>query len=81
MAWRSDLPGGFDPQQCVFAGNAETEAVARRAIDAAKSAGATREDFVKEMIWHMASDVLCRSDLQAFVAVQIARLHELWPIA
>ena len=79
MVWRSDVPGGFDPHQCVFAGNPETENAARKAIKAAQQAGATRDEFVKEMLWHISSDPLCRGDLPEFVDAQIARLDALWP--
>ena len=78
MPWRSDVPSGVDPQGGLFAHNAETEQAALKAIDAAKRAGATRDEFAKELLWHLHSNPFSRGDVQAFMDAQIERLNALW---
>lgn len=53
----------------------------QRALDAirdAKAAGASRDDFEKEMVWHIYKTVTAPGALQDHVAKQVATLHQLW---
>ena len=55
MSWQGDVSGGFGTADCIFAGHPSDAERAKAAIKAAKAAGATFDDFEKEMGTHPVS--------------------------
>jgi hypothetical protein len=53
MGWRDRVPACFGDQDLVFASDPTDEERAKKAIREAKAAGASRDDFEKEMVWHI----------------------------
>ena len=51
MGWRDRVPAYFGNQDLVFASHLTDEERAKKAIREAKAAGASRDDFEKEMVW------------------------------
>jgi len=51
---------------------------AKAAIKAAKAAGASRDEFEKELVWHIYKRVTAPGALQNHLAQDVARLHKLW---
>jgi hypothetical protein len=76
MKWQARIGtcfGGFD----IFAGHYSSETSAIRLVAEAKSAGATSEDFEKELIWYIyksVKDVSVRDDRFRDVADQLPSL-------
>lgn len=75
--WRKQVPSCFGLVDVLFAVNAADTKRAKAAIAAAKAAGATFEDFAKEVVWH------CYKEAPAFRASdhterQVSRAKVLW---
>src|SRR5262249_29359809 len=51
MDWRDRVPACFGDQDLIFASDPTDEERAKKAIGEAKAAGASRDDFEKEMVW------------------------------
>ncbi|BCW90058.1 hypothetical protein sos41_32260 [Alphaproteobacteria bacterium SO-S41] len=77
MLWRAELPTGFDPRDCVFAGNPQTEGAARKVLAVAKRTGDGQDDVAREIVWHIRTSPIAKGDA-AFVDAQLNRLAELW---
>src|SRR5262245_55562219 len=51
MDWRDRVPACFGDEDLIFASDPMDEERAEKAINEAKAAGASRDDFEKEMVW------------------------------
>lgn len=78
MSWQVKVPGCFGSVDIVFAGHPADEERAREAIMAAKASGASRDDFEKEIVWHVHRNVTAREMLQQLISKNVATLLELW---
>jgi hypothetical protein len=78
MEWQKLVSACFGNQDCIFAVHPMDEQRAKEAIKAAKAAGASRDDFEKEMVWHMYKKVTAEGLLQSHIKEQVARLHRMW---
>ena len=78
MMWQTLVPGGFGSADCIFAGHPSDEQRAKDAIKAAKAAGASFDDFEKEMVWHIYKTVTAPGALQDHIATQVAKARKLW---
>jgi hypothetical protein len=78
MSWQKQVAGGFGANDCLFAVHSLDEKRAKDAIKAAKAAGATRDDFEKEMVWHIYKNVTADGALQGHLATELAKLDKLW---
>jgi hypothetical protein len=77
-AWQEMIPGTFGSQDRIFAGHPLDEGRAKEAIKAAKAAGATREDFEKELLWDVYKHVKNREVFWGLVDKQNAKLKKMW---
>src|SRR5215472_2514813 len=57
MGWRDRVPAYFGNEDLIFASDPMDEERAEKAIREAKAAGASRDDFEKEMVWHIPSQL------------------------
>lgn len=78
MSWKQLVARGFGSADCIFAGHPRDKQDARTAINAAKEAGATFEDFEKEMVWHIYKKVTAPGMLQTHIAKQVATAKKMW---
>ena len=78
MAWQDDVPGGFGEVDVIFAVHPLAPERAKNAIKAAKIAGASRDDFEKEMVWHIYKKVTASAHLGPHIHEQVRRMHKLW---
>jgi hypothetical protein len=82
--WKWKLPGekkvpsSFGIADVIFAGHPSEEKQAKEAIKEAKNAGATFEDFEKEMVWHCYRKFTAPEMLQEHLKKQVARAKKLW---
>ena len=74
MGWRDRVPACFGGQDLIFASHPTDEERAKKAIREAKAAGASRDDFEKEMVWH----IYKKGFLQEHTKEQVRRLHKMW---
>jgi Ribbon-helix-helix domain len=74
--WRKLVGGGFGLMDAKFATHPADAERAKKAIAAAKAAGATFEDFEREIVWH------CHKEAPAWrsehTGKQVARAKKLW---
>ena len=74
--WRKLVPGGFGLMDVQFARHPADAKRAKKAIAAAKAAGATFEDFEREIVLH------CHKEASAWrhehTVKQVTRAKELW---
>ncbi len=80
MAWQDRVSGCFGNQDVIFAGHPSDEKWAKEAIKEAKESGASRDDFEKEMVWHIYKHVKAPGMLEPHIKEQIKRLHKLWKV-
>lgn len=78
MSWTQQVSSGFGDQDCIFAGHPSDKKDAQAAITAAKAAGASFEDFEKEMVWHIYKQVTAAGMLQDHIAKQVATAKQMW---
>ncbi|MBW9429152.1 hypothetical protein FHC77_00025 [Atlantibacter hermannii] len=78
MPWIQMVARGFGIADCIFAGHPIDKQNAKAAIDAAKAAGASFEDFEKEMVWHIYKHVTAPGVLQNHIAKQVATAKKMW---
>ena len=62
----------------VSASHPTDEERAKKAIREAKAAGASRDDFEKEMVWHIYKNVTADGFLQERTKERVRRLHKMW---
>jgi hypothetical protein len=62
----------------IFAGHPDDEKRAKEAIKDAKAAGATFEDFEKEIVWHCYKKFTAQGMQQAHIEKQVACARKLW---
>jgi hypothetical protein len=77
-AWQEMISGTFGNQDRIFAGHPLDEGRAKETIKAAKAAGATREDFEKELLWDVYKHVKNREVFWELVDKQNAKLKKMW---
>lgn len=78
MSWKQMVARGFGIADCIFAGHPSDKQDAKAAIAAAKAAGASFEDFEKEMVWHIYKHVTAPGMLQDHIAKQVATAKKMW---
>jgi hypothetical protein len=78
MTWQTQVAGGFGAVDVIFAMHPLDAQRAKAAVKAAKTAGATFEDFEKEVVWHCYRNVTAPGALQQHVADQVATARKLW---
>jgi Ribbon-helix-helix domain len=76
--WRKLIPGCFGMMDANFAIHPADTERAKQAIATAKEAGATFEDFEKEIVWYCYKEVTAPDLLQKHVAKQVTRAKRLW---
>jgi hypothetical protein len=77
-SWQDKVAGGFGNQDVIFANHPLDEKRAKEAIKEARESGASREDFEKEMVWHIYQHVKAVDFLGPHIHDQIKRLHKMW---
>jgi hypothetical protein len=80
MDWQKRVAACFGNQDVIFAVHPMDEERAKQAIREAKAAGASRDDFEKEMVWHMYKNFTAEGLQQQHMKDQVRRLHKMWPI-
>ncbi len=80
MTWQERVPACFGNQDVIFAVHPLDSERAKEAIAAAKAAGASRDDFEKEMVWHIYKSVTAEGMLQPHIKEQVGRLHKMWKV-
>jgi len=78
MSWEEKVAGCFGNVDMIFANHPLDKQRALEAIKEAKVAGASRDDFEKEMVWHIYRNVTAQGALQGHIAEQVATLRQLW---
>lgn len=74
MLWKQMVARGFGIADCIFAVHPSDKQDAK----AAKAAGASFEDFEKEMVWHIYKQVTAPGMLQDHIAKQVATAKKMW---
>ncbi|MBD1548532.1 hypothetical protein [Roseibium aggregatum] len=77
MGWENLVPGCFGAADARFALHATDEKRAKEAIKAAKTAGASFEDFEKEILWYCYQKV-SHDGFLGHVEEQVAEAKKLW---
>jgi hypothetical protein len=77
-AWKKGIARCFGELDVIFANHPLDGKRARAAIRAAKYAEASRDDFEKEMVWHIYKEVTGEGRLQPHIRDQVKTLHRLW---
>ncbi|MBN4863823.1 hypothetical protein [Providencia stuartii] len=77
MDWKEKVSTGFGDQDCVFAQHSIDIERAKNVIKEAKSAGATFQDFEKEIVWHIYNKVKGPHQKE-FIETQVKRAKNLW---
>ena len=78
MTWQSQVPGGFGNQDVIFANHPSDEQGAKDSIKNAKEAGASKDDFRKEAIWHVYKNVTNPSVRQELFEQLEKKIESLW---
>lgn len=78
MPWKQKVASGFGDMDCIFAGHPSDKQDAQAAIAAAKAAGASFDDFEKEMVWHIYKNVTAAGMLQNHIMKQVATAKKMW---
>ena len=77
-AWKEGFALCFGEMDVIFANHPLDGKRARAAIRAAKYADASRDDFEKEMVWHIYKEMTGEGRLQPHIREQVKTLHRLW---
>jgi hypothetical protein len=77
MSWQDQIPGCFGAKDALFANHPRDERRAEEAIKNAKAAGATFEDFEKEIVWYCYKEVT-GTHFQEHLGKQVAKARKLW---
>lgn len=78
MSWKQMVASGFGDMDCIFAFHPSDKRDAQAAIAAAKFAGASFDDFEKEMVWHIYKHFTAPGMLQEHIAKQVATAKKMW---
>lgn len=78
MPWKQKVAGGFGSQDVIFANHPLDEQRAKEAIKDAKAAGASFDDFEKEVVWHVYRNFTAPGMQQDHITKQVARAKQLW---
>jgi hypothetical protein len=78
VRWQKRVPGCFGRQDAIFAVHPMDSKRAEEAIQAARAAGASPDDFEKEMVWYIYKNVTAEGMLQSHIKDQVTRLHKMW---
>jgi hypothetical protein len=76
--WRDLVPGAFGVADVIFGKNPADGKRAKAAIKAAKAAGATFEDFEKEVVWHSYKNFKAPGLQQKHIEEQVERARKFW---
>ena len=78
MTWEDMIPSCFGATDGIFASHQSDEAQVKDAIALAQKAGATRDDFEKEMLWYVYKNVKHRESFWELVDNQVKNLEKMW---
>ncbi|NUL39721.1 hypothetical protein [Kosakonia sacchari] len=78
MPWKQQVARGFGDIDCIFAAHTLDQQDALKAMSAAKAAGATFQDFEKEMVWHIYQEWKDPASLGEHIKEQVATAKEMW---
>jgi hypothetical protein len=78
QTWKDKVQACFGNQDMIFAGHPSDEKQAKEAIKEARKSGASRDDFEKEMVWHIYKRVTADGMLQPHIKEQVKRLYKMW---
>ena len=78
MTWEDMIPSCFGVTDGIFASHPSDEQQAKDAIAIAHKAGATRDDFEKEMLWHLYKNVKHRELFLELADNQVKKLDKMW---
>ncbi|WP_049858283.1 hypothetical protein [Trabulsiella odontotermitis] len=78
MPWKQKVARGFGENDCIFAAHPLDHKDALAAMSDAKAAGASFDDFEKEMVWHIYKQVTAPGMLQDHIAEQVATAKKMW---
>lgn len=81
MTWRDQIAGSFGFGTAAFAANRPDEECAKDAIKAAKSEGATREEFAREIASYARKNIRSENVLRERMRQDSAALDKLWKIS
>jgi hypothetical protein len=76
--WRAMLPGCFGKMDRQFAIRPEDEQRAQKAITAAKKAGASRDEFLRELNSYLDKNVGNQNHRAALAMKQAKKLEKMW---
>ncbi len=78
MTWQSKVPGCFGSVDTKFGAHPSDEIFAKTVIREAKTAGASFQDFEKEIVWHCYKNVIADNFLEKHIQEQVKRAKTLW---
>jgi hypothetical protein len=78
--WQDRVPACFGDQDVIFAVHPSDHGQAKDAIKAARESGASRDDFEKEMVWHIYKRVTAEGMLQPHIKEQVKQLYKMWKV-
>jgi hypothetical protein len=78
MSWQNQVLGCFGDQDVIFAGHPLDADRAKQAIKNAKTAGASKDDFEKEMVWHVYRNVKDPGMRNKLFSDQAEKLNRMW---
>jgi hypothetical protein len=78
MNWRARIGAAFGDADCVFAGHWADDDHAKELIWEARHEGASKDDFFKEMVWHVYKNVSNPEHRERLFAEQEKELAKLW---
>ncbi|HFF1498561.1 TPA: hypothetical protein ACGBBZ_004803 [Escherichia coli] len=78
MSWKQKVARGFGDIDCIFAVHPLDHKDAQEAMSAAKAAGATFQDFEKEMVWHIYRKMPNSPGLHSHIKEQVATAKQMW---
>lgn len=79
MDWQRMVDACFGVEDNVFAGHESEKESARQMVAAAKAAGATRDDVVKEIVWRVYKRNPVASVYKNHLDQQVRALNAYWP--
>ncbi|MBL0807849.1 hypothetical protein JK324_14760 [Klebsiella oxytoca] len=78
MSWEKDVAACFGVEDCRFAVHPLDVQRAQTAIADAKAAGASFNDFVKEMVWHIYQRMPNSPVLHTHIQTQVVTAQKMW---
>lgn len=79
MPWRDLISDCFGAADSKFGAHASDAKQAKAMVTAAKAEGATRDEVVKEIVWHCYNHVQAPDLLKPHTDEQVRQLNKFWP--